>query len=151
MTTFAASFVFLWGLGGYYILKHFSQSGSPAPDGKAIGDKLNNLTGGRMSWLMDGARKKMSGGEEHEEEHEGEKGHYDKKPRKLNSGNGHSNGESNGNPAGDVQKHVENGKDTVTKNVDGVQKRVNKGAGGATNPASNAVGTAKGAVGGVTA
>lgn len=58
LTTFTATFVFLWGLGGYYILKWFNDGGVPAPDGKAIGDKLNSLTGGRMGWLMDGTRKK---------------------------------------------------------------------------------------------
>ena len=58
LTTFTATFLFLWGLGGYYILKWFNDGGVSAPDGKAIGDKLNSLTGGRMGWLMDGTRKK---------------------------------------------------------------------------------------------
>ncbi|KAF2086859.1 hypothetical protein K490DRAFT_14203, partial [Saccharata proteae CBS 121410] len=59
LTTMGASFLFLWGLGGYYIVKWFNQtdagSGAQNP-GSAIGDKLNNLTGGRMGFLMDGAR-----------------------------------------------------------------------------------------------
>ncbi|KAF2738563.1 hypothetical protein EJ04DRAFT_412966, partial [Polyplosphaeria fusca] len=57
LTTFGATFIFLWGLGGYYILKWFNDGEAPAPEGFAIGDKLNNLTGGRMGWLMDGSRK----------------------------------------------------------------------------------------------
>lgn len=59
LTTMAASFVFLWGLGGYYILKWFNKGGQ-APEGKAIGDKLNSLTGGRLDFLMDGARTMQS-------------------------------------------------------------------------------------------
>jgi hypothetical protein len=55
-TTFTATFIFLWGLGGYYILKRANEG--ETPDGMAIGDKLNGLTGGRMGWLIDGARKK---------------------------------------------------------------------------------------------
>ncbi|KAK8223628.1 hypothetical protein HDK77DRAFT_432090 [Phyllosticta capitalensis] len=50
------------GLGGYYIVKWFNQSEGTAPDGSAIGDKLNNLTGGRMSFLMDGMRKQDAEG-----------------------------------------------------------------------------------------
>ncbi|KAF2715214.1 hypothetical protein K504DRAFT_335529, partial [Pleomassaria siparia CBS 279.74] len=58
ITTFSATFIFLWGLSGYHILKWFNNGEAPTPNGKAIGDKLNSLTGGRMSWLMDGTRKK---------------------------------------------------------------------------------------------
>jgi hypothetical protein len=125
ITTMGATFLFLWGLGGYYILKWFNEGESPAPEGSAIGDTLNNLTGGRMSFLMDGVRKKEA------------QGASEKK----------SNGTANGGVP-DVAKNADIGnvKDQATKNVDGVQKRVGKATGGATN----AVGTAKGAVGGVT-
>lgn len=125
ITTMGATFLFLWGLGGYYILKWFNEGESPAPEGSAIGDTLNNLTGGRMSFLMDGARKKEAQG----------------------AGEKKSNGTANGGVP-DVAKNADIGnvKDQATKNVDGVQKRVGKATGGAIN----AVGTAKGAVGGVT-
>lgn len=125
ITTMGATFLFLWGLGGYYILKWFNEGESPAPEGSAIGDTLNNLTGGRMSFLMDGARKKKAQG----------------------AGENKSNGTANGGVP-DVAKNVDIGnvKDQAIKNVDGVQKRVGKATGGATN----AVGTVKGAVGGVT-
>jgi len=125
ITTMGATFLFLWGLGGYYILKWFNEGESPAPEGSAIGDTLNNLTGGRMSFLMDGVRKKEAQG----------------------AGEKKSNGTANGGVP-DVAKNADIGnvKDQATKNVDGVQKRVGKATGGATN----AVGTAKGAVGGVT-
>ncbi|TKA42296.1 hypothetical protein B0A49_12694, partial [Cryomyces minteri] len=54
LTTMAASFIFLWGLGGYYIVKWFNKGDGAAADGGAIGDKLNSLTGGRLNFLMDG-------------------------------------------------------------------------------------------------
>jgi len=56
LTTLGATFLFLWGLGGYYILKWFNEGDSPAEVGNAIGDKLNALTGGRLGWLMKSAR-----------------------------------------------------------------------------------------------
>lgn len=59
-TTFAATFLFLWGLGGYHILKwangDSNGEGGPAPEGSAIGDKLNSLTGGRLTGFMESAR-----------------------------------------------------------------------------------------------
>ncbi|KAM3417637.1 hypothetical protein BST61_g5873 [Cercospora zeina] len=59
-TTGAACFLFLWGLGGYYILKwaNGDSQGEPkqAPAGQAIGDKLDRLTGGRLSGFMESAR-----------------------------------------------------------------------------------------------
>jgi len=61
MTTMAAIFLFLWGLGGYYIVIWFNEDSSPAPEGDAIGDKLNNLSAGRMGFLTDGAGKKEAG------------------------------------------------------------------------------------------
>ncbi|SMQ53332.1 unnamed protein product [Zymoseptoria tritici ST99CH_3D7] len=60
-TTFAATFLFLWGLGGYYILRwangdsRGSENGQ-ASEGNAIGDKLNSLTGGRLTGFMEDAR-----------------------------------------------------------------------------------------------
>lgn len=61
-TTFAATFLFLWGLGGYHLLRwangdsNNESSGGQAPEGSAIGDKLNSLTGGRLSGFMEDAR-----------------------------------------------------------------------------------------------
>jgi energy-coupling factor transporter transmembrane protein EcfT len=59
MTTMAANFIFIWGLGGYYILKWFNEGDTPAKVGTAVGDKLNEVTGGRLTWLMDSARDKV--------------------------------------------------------------------------------------------
>jgi len=55
VTTMGATFLFLWGLGGYYILKWFNST-SPAKPGKAIGDKLSTITGGRLDFLMQNVR-----------------------------------------------------------------------------------------------
>jgi len=54
-TTMGATFLFLWALGGYYILKWFNST-SPAKPGEAIGDKLNAITGGRLGFLMQNTR-----------------------------------------------------------------------------------------------
>ncbi|KAF2474100.1 uncharacterized protein BDR25DRAFT_280824 [Lindgomyces ingoldianus] len=132
MTTFSASFLFLWGLGGYYILKWFNEGDAPAPEGSAIGDKINSLTGGRMSWFMDGARKKQDDA----------RTGVDQTPKV------HGSEESNGGMP-DVKKHVNEGKEQVTKQADGVTKRLNKSTGGVTG-VTNAAGTAKGAVSGTT-
>jgi Promethin len=56
LTTLGATFLFLWGLGGYYIVKWFNEGETPAEVGAAIGDKINTVTGGRLSWLMGSAR-----------------------------------------------------------------------------------------------
>ncbi|ORY16186.1 hypothetical protein BCR34DRAFT_139375 [Clohesyomyces aquaticus] len=128
MTTFAASFLFLWGLGGYYLLKWFNEGDAPAPEGTAIGDKLNSLTGGRMGWLVNGARKKQ------EDAHTG----VDKTP-KIHGGED----ENSGTP--DVKKVVSDGKDQATKHVEGATKRVNKSSRGATEKPANGAAVAKGA------
>jgi len=60
ITTMGASFLFLWGLGGYYILRWFN-SISPAAAGEALGDKLNALTGGRLDFIMAGIRDQVPG------------------------------------------------------------------------------------------
>ncbi|KAK4569842.1 hypothetical protein LTR86_002811 [Recurvomyces mirabilis] len=60
-TTGAACFLFLWGLGGYYILKWANgdggdKAGKDGAPGTAIGDRLNSFTGGRLTGFMDMAR-----------------------------------------------------------------------------------------------
>ncbi|KAF2404384.1 hypothetical protein EJ06DRAFT_526471 [Trichodelitschia bisporula] len=57
----AATFLFLWGVGGYYLLKHFNLGESPAAQGEAIGDKLNELAGGRLDFIMKSARASAAG------------------------------------------------------------------------------------------
>lgn len=139
LTTFAASFIFLWGLGGYYLMTWFNEGDVPAPQGSAIGDKFNNLTGGRMGWLVEGARKKQddksTGVDQTPKTHGSES---DSAPAKSQS-NGHANGEG-------AKELAETAKGSGTEQLDGAQKRITKGTGGATSVA----GTAKGGVSGAT-
>ncbi|KAI5364893.1 hypothetical protein Slin15195_G044310 [Septoria linicola] len=56
-TTGAACFLFLWGLGGYYILKWANgdrgSGGGQASGNDTIGHRLNNLTGGRLGGFIE--------------------------------------------------------------------------------------------------
>jgi hypothetical protein len=141
MTSFAAAFVFLWGLGGYHILKWLNEGNSPAPEGTAIGDKLNNLTGGRISWLMDGARKKHEGDGGVKEGAKKETGQQEEDSKESKGENG---------SAPDMQKHANTGKDQATKHVNSAPKKLNKTTNGATGGVTNTAAGAKGAVGGAT-
>jgi hypothetical protein len=136
MTTMAASFIFVWGMGGYYILKWFGEPGG-AVDGEAIGDKLNNLTGGRLGFLMEGARDSaepndhLHGGPKYEGK--GEKGSTDEKAGLIDKDE--SPAKAITNKAGGATSAAKG----TTKHVDGIKSK----AGGAT-------GTAKGAISGAT-
>ncbi|KAF2115077.1 hypothetical protein BDV96DRAFT_92746 [Lophiotrema nucula] len=139
MTIFTASFLFLWGLGGYYLLKWFNDGDAPAPEGTAIGDKINSLSGGRLSWLTDGAKKKV------DDAHTG----VDQTPKTHGNdenGSAKSTGKSSGtdNQKKEQKEHKENG--TPTKTTDGVQKRAAKPA----EDTKNAASTPKKAVSGGT-
>ncbi|KAL0262191.1 hypothetical protein SLS55_003630 [Diplodia seriata] len=147
LTTMGASFLFLWGLGGYYIMKWFNQGGEgPAAKGSAIGDKLNNLTGGRLDFLMNDTRSqayKNEANKKDDDKSEGEKStngsnEEKRKPRKINQAA----------DAGNAKEQVGNAKDQIEKtaNADGVKKRV----GNTTGTATSAAGAANGAVGGAT-
>ncbi|PVI07572.1 hypothetical protein DM02DRAFT_608661 [Periconia macrospinosa] len=59
LTTFGATFLFFFGIGGYYALKWVNGGESPTAEGTAVGDKINSLTGGRMKWLTTGIQKKQ--------------------------------------------------------------------------------------------
>jgi len=145
LTTMGASFIFLWGMGGYYILKWFGEPGGGA-DGEAIGDKLNNLTGGRLGFLMDGARESavpddhLHGGPKYEEKEEkGEKG---SKNEKGSKGEKENLIDGDDGPAKGVTKQAGNatgGAKDATKSADGVKSK-----------ADGVAGTAKGGVSGAT-
>lgn len=134
-TTFAASFIFLWGLGGYYILKWFNEGDQPSEPGTAIGDKLNNWTGGRMSWFMDGARKKQ----------EDQRTGADQTPRIHGSEDNESEkkGNATGPPKLNPTKNASEGKEQLTKQTNGVQKKATKPASDAANTVSTAKNAAK--------
>jgi len=64
-TTMTACFLFLWGLGGYYILRwaNGEDGDKPAAEGQSIGDRLNGLTGGRLTGFMSAAKDERSKGD----------------------------------------------------------------------------------------
>lgn len=148
LTTFTATFIFLWGLGGYYILKWFNEG--EAPDGTTIGEKLNSLTGGRMGWLVDGAREKADDiGTEMDQTpktHRSEKNGNVKTPQKKvpeqNGSTKKEEQESEDESKPDDGKATSSAKETATKQGGEAHKRPAKLANGA--------GTAKGAASDVT-
>ncbi|TKA61960.1 hypothetical protein B0A55_11838 [Friedmanniomyces simplex] len=138
-TTMAACFLFLWGLGGFYILKwaNGDKAGEPAPEGGAIGDKLNSLTGGRLTGFMDAAK-----GERAKGDIEGFNDQHTK-PK-------HESGEKEKKPA---PHHAQtNGTAEPHKEVGDVASKATKATGvdGAKNTAANATGTVKGGLSGAT-
>lgn len=129
-TTASATFLFLWGLGGYYILKWANSDGEDSrksSDGKAseggpsIGDRLNWISGGRLTGFMDAAKK-----EESKKDIKGWGDQY--------------------TPASTM------GADAAQKKIDqtagGVQKNVDKAV--SSTPAGGTLGTVRGGVSGVT-
>lgn len=149
ITTLGASFVFLWGLGGYYLVKWFNHSEGPAPDGSAIGDKLNNLTGGRMSFLMDGMRGQDSGDKDSKDEVSKTKDEEilpraDDDSKDLKEKTAHSSGRSpvSTGPRKLNREHIKNG---ASKAVD--MDDVKQKAGNATKSASGVKGVAGGVTG----
>ncbi|KAL9091888.1 MAG: hypothetical protein Q9165_004640 [Trypethelium subeluteriae] len=135
LTTMGASFLFLWGLGGYYIVKWFNEGESPAKPGEAIGDKLNSLTGGRLDFVMNPARSPGSDSTNHT----------------SNGTAKQSGGTSNGGPiggnvhtTGQAKGHA--GTATKATGADNATKK----AGNVTSTAATGAGVAKGSVGGAT-
>jgi len=99
ITTMGATFLFLWGLGGYYILKWFNSINAAKP-GETLGDKLNTITGGRLDFLVQSARN-PSQPVHGEKDRNGEK-------------EGLMKGFVNGTPAKDGTTNVQN----ATKDID---------------------------------
>lgn len=131
-TTMAACFLFLWGLGGYHILKwaNGSDGDKPAPEGGAIGDKLNSLTGGRLTGFMDGAKEARSKTDISGFNDEHTKPKHDEKKS-----------EPNGTAHKDVHKEVGSAASKATKAT---------GVDNASKTAANATGTVKGGLSGAT-
>ncbi|KAK4501699.1 hypothetical protein PRZ48_007508 [Zasmidium cellare] len=134
-TTGAACFLFLWGLGGYYILKWAngaeSKEGSQQPgEGSSIGDSLSRLTGGKLDGFMEGARAQNA--------------------KKDISGYSDRFTKPQGQPEGQETGTTQNGAPESKKEV-GDSNDQKTGA-GSTNPAadtSNAVNSTKSSVGAV--
>ena len=149
-TTLAACFLFLWGLGGYYLLKWFNKGETPAAQGDAIGDKLNALTGGRLDFIMGGARQEYP-------DHSGQNGKHDAspkqngKPRKLQDNPAKSSGVDFGKQADSIKNNANAGnvanQATKQAKLDGVTKQA--GVDGVTKKTDTVTGTAKGLAGGL--
>ncbi|KAK5009595.1 hypothetical protein BJ546DRAFT_1076354 [Cryomyces antarcticus] len=162
LTTMAASFIFLWGLGGYYIVKWFNKGDGAAADGGAIGDKLNSLTGGRLNFLMDGVKSQSGAASVKSEKPSATSANHtnNTNSNEKSAAAKHEKAapETNGTPksgggvgahakkVGDVAKQADLNKVTKTANLDGVTGK----AGNATGQLQNTVGSAKGYVGGAT-
>ena len=139
-TTMGATFLFLWGLGGYYALKWANGESEPSKSegGNAtIGDRLNSLSGGRLTGFMSAARKEeskkdISGyGDEHTP------ATYDEKPQQ------------NGKPqktAGDASKAASDTANAAT----GHAKKATNATKGAQNAVGSTTGTVTGGLSGVT-
>ena len=112
ITTAAAAFIWLWGLGAYYILKWFNKKEIPGihtslSDGGPM--DLNGLTGeGKQADPKAGAEEGRKKGDQAQ----GEKGHEGKKPNgvpgadKLDGVNEKVNGVTGKVPGGDKVKDV---------------------------------------------
>lgn len=150
ITTLGASFLFLWGLGGYYILKWLNGDSEPAAEGEAIGDKINNLTGGRLDFLMGPAREMAKTGQIHGGVQDQVAGHGEEKQADGTPEKRQTNGTSvpGQKHVGDAAKGIKGGLDTVQKNsgVDGVQKKLD----GVQKRTGGTLGTVKGTLGGAT-
>ena len=141
MTTAIATFIWLWGMGTYYILKRFNQKDIPGIHTPFKEGMSNELKGQLGSITGEGGPQGDPSGGDKEEEH---KGHANGKPKEGKKENkdlngvadkvGKSTGVDVGNPkeSADVGKHA--GKVTNT-------------ASGATNAAGGAKGAVSGAVG----
>ena len=58
----SATFIFIWGLVGYTILRRLNGGQPPSKRGTQVGDKLQGLTGGRLGlWIGDGAKDRQAG------------------------------------------------------------------------------------------
>lgn len=145
-TTLAACFFFLWGLGGYYLLKWFNKGETPAAQGDAIGDKINALTGGRLDFIMGGARQEYpdhSGGQNGKDRSYSPKPNG--KPRKLQDAK--SSGTDFGKQADSIKKNANVGNVTKQAKLEDVTKQA--GVDDVTKKTDGVTGTAKGLAGGL--
>lgn len=152
-TTMGATFLFLWGLGGYYLLKWANGESQPSSNkegGSAtIGDRLNSLSGGRLSGFMSAAKreeskKDISGyGDEHTPAKTDEKPQQNGKPQKLNASGGEKP-KANGSPS--PQKAA----DDVSNAATGHAKKASNATGGAQKAVGGTAGTVTGGLSGAT-
>jgi len=143
-TTMAACFLFLWGLGGYYILQWGNKAGGDKGQGggKPIGEMLNSFTGGRLSGFMDSAKAEQA---------KGDISGYSDQHTKPNPGSGgHSQGDKKQQPQQHQQTNGTAHKENAPKQqVGDTAHKATKATGvdGAQKTASNATGAVKGVSG----
>lgn len=148
-TTMGATFLFLWGLGGYYLLKWANgegsgDSGSQDNSGPTIGDRLNSLTGGRLTGFMQSARseeakKSMSGWGD-----ENTPAKTDEKP-KGNQTDGQKNSKPQANGSASPEKTASDAANTTTNTA----KKATNATGGAQKAVGSTAGTVTGGLSGV--
>ncbi|TKX22212.1 hypothetical protein C1H76_5501 [Elsinoe australis] len=144
-TTLTATFLFLWGLGGYYIFKWFNKTDAPGAKGDTIGDKLNSLTGNNLNFVMDNAREgwvERQLGESHKD-WKAPSSHHAPPQKQPANGTSSTNGtpkkqiahhEDSATTSGsDAKKRIDSPVNGVKSGADGVKKNLN------TDNASNAV------------
>lgn len=138
-TTAAACFLFLWGLGGYYILKwaNGDKGDEKAPEGGSVGDKLNSLTGGRLTGLMDSAKDEQAKGDI--------SGFNDKHTKPAPA-------QHKQQPNGSAHKEKPEHHEKAQKEVGNAASKATKATGvdSAHKQAANATGTVKGGLSGAT-
>lgn len=119
ITTFAGAFIWLWGVGGYYILKWFNKKDIPGIHSK-MGDSLPALNGEAK-----GGEKKDANGTPKKLE-EGEKGHANGSAGKTHGGEkGLANGTTGKLPGGDKLGDVGKTTGADLPAVGDVKKKVN--------------------------
>ena len=101
----------------------YNEGDGPAPDGTTIGDKINDFTGGRMSWLTDGVAKKQ----------DDVRTGVDQTPKTHGSESEDGGGKGSGRAP---RKLAEKPKENTNQQSNGVQKRNTTSAGEADNAAS---------------
>ena len=130
-TTGTACFLFLWGLGGYYILRwaNGDKKGAPkqAPEGQSIGDSLNRINGGRLDGFMQSARSQNAKNNEAGKNNRPIK--QQQSPQNKENGtpeqqNGLAVGNHAKNAANDTSKHVGSVSDQATDAVSGAAKPI---------------------------
>ena len=126
-TTLVATFLWLWGMGTYYILKYFNKKDIPG-----IHTPLKDLAGGSENDKLDALNGKPNGARaapklEKKESTEGEK------KSNGNASTGKSSGADLGNGLSEVQKRLDPGNATKTvgdvkDKVDGMTKNLPTGS-----------------------
>ena len=146
-TTGTACFLFLWGLGGYYILRwaNGDKEGAPkqAPEGQSIGDSLNRFSGGRLDGFMQNVRSQNANNNE-----TGKNDRPAKQQQNAQTQDHSTSEKQNGFAAGN---HAKNATNEASKHVGTASNQATDAVSGATKPvtdASNTAGTIKGGLSG---